>query len=58
MSNSNLNSEYRSGFIAGIVRAFISQPFDTVKTKMQSGNYANSLLCAREIIKNEGVKFL
>lgn len=58
MSTSNSNSEYKSGFIAGITRAVISQPFDTVKTKMQSGNYANSLICAREIIKNEGVKFL
>lgn len=54
----NSTSEYKSGFIAGITRAIISQPFDTVKTKMQSGNYPNSLICAKQIIQNEGIKFL
>jgi hypothetical protein len=55
---SNPNAEYKSGFVAGITRAIISQPFDTVKTKMQSGNYPNSLVCAKQIIQTEGVKFL
>lgn len=55
---SNANSEYKTGFIAGGIRAIISQPFDTVKTKMQSGNYKNSVVCAREILKNEGIRFL
>lgn len=57
MANSKLE-EYKSGFVAGITRAIISQPFDTIKTKMQSGNYPDSLICLREIIKNDGIKFL
>jgi solute carrier family 25 carnitine/acylcarnitine transporter 20/29 len=50
--------EIKNGFIAGSVRAIISQPFDTIKTKMQSGNYKNSLECLKLTVKNEGILFL
>lgn len=50
--------EIKNGFIAGVVRAIISQPFDTIKTKMQSGNYRNSIECLKLTVKNEGILFL
>jgi solute carrier family 25 carnitine/acylcarnitine transporter 20/29 len=49
---------YKSGFIAGITRAIISQPFDTIKTKMQTSNYKNSINCLKITIKNDGFMFL
>jgi len=54
----NNTSEYKSGFVAGIARAIISQPFDTVKTIMQTGKYPNSINCLKEIVKNNGVNYL
>jgi len=56
MSNFN-TSEFKSGIIAGCTRAIISQPFDTVKTHMQCGNYPSSLNCAKILMKNEGIGF-
>jgi ornithine carrier protein len=53
-----MDSEYKTGFIAGITRAIVSQPFDTIKTKMQSSLYKNSYECLKMTIKNEGLFFL
>jgi solute carrier family 25 carnitine/acylcarnitine transporter 20/29 len=48
--------EFRSGCIAGFVRAIVSQPFDTIKTKMQMNPsyYGTSLNCLRMSIQSEG----
>jgi len=51
MSN---NNDYKSGFVAGMTRAIISQPFDTIKTRMQSSNHKNSLECLKLSVKNDG----
>jgi hypothetical protein len=52
------DSEIKNGLIAGITRAIISQPFDTIKTKMQYGNYKSAFSCLQSTLKNEGALFL
>ena len=52
------DNEFKNGIIAGITRAIISQPFDTIKTKMQYGNYTNTFTCLQSVVKNEGALFL
>ncbi|KAJ5219790.1 hypothetical protein N7468_008994 [Penicillium chermesinum] len=47
------------GGMAGIITVYVTQPLDTVKTRMQSieasKHYKNSLACAASILKNEGM---
>ncbi|KAF8461133.1 mitochondrial carrier domain-containing protein [Kalaharituber pfeilii] len=50
------------GAVAGIVTVYVTQPLDSVKTRMQSieakKEYRNSLHCAVRIVKEEGVRTL
>ncbi|KAF8449670.1 mitochondrial tricarboxylate transporter [Terfezia claveryi] len=50
------------GAIAGIVTVYVTQPLDSVKTRMQSieakKEYRNSLHCAMRIVREEGVRTL
>jgi len=52
-------STFAIGGMAGLITVYITQPIDTVKTRMQSlearKNYRNSLDCATKIFKNEGI---
>ncbi|KUM63926.1 hypothetical protein ACN42_g3198 [Penicillium freii] len=47
------------GGIAGLITVYVTQPLDTVKTRMQSleasKHYKNSIVCATRIVKDEGV---
>ncbi|CAG7943598.1 unnamed protein product [Penicillium nalgiovense] len=47
------------GGLAGLITVYVTQPLDTVKTRMQSleasKHYKNSIVCATRIIKDEGV---
>ena len=47
------------GGVAGLVTVFVTQPLDTIKTRMQSPEakqmYGNTLRCASMIFKQEGV---
>ncbi|RAH71025.1 putative mitochondrial tricarboxylate transporter (Ctp) [Aspergillus aculeatinus CBS 121060] len=47
------------GGIAGLITVYVTQPLDTVKTRMQSleasKNYRNSFVCAARIFKDEGI---
>lgn len=55
-------STFGIGAIAGIVTVYVTQPLDSVKTRMQSieakQEYRNSLHCATRIIQEEGVRTL
>jgi solute carrier family 25 carnitine/acylcarnitine transporter 20/29 len=53
-----IDTEVKNGIVAGITRAIISQPFDTVKTQMQYGNYKNARSCLKSVVKKQGVLFL
>ena len=50
---------FATGGIAGLITVYVTQPLDTVKTRMQSidarAAYGNSFRCAALIFKNEGV---
>ncbi|PYH95201.1 mitochondrial tricarboxylate transporter [Aspergillus ellipticus CBS 707.79] len=52
-------STFALGGIAGLITVYVTQPLDTVKTRMQSleasKNYKNSFVCAARILKDEGV---
>ncbi|RMJ25565.1 Tricarboxylate transport protein [Aspergillus sp. HF37] len=52
-------STFAIGGLAGLITVYITQPLDTVKTRMQSleasKNYKNSFVCAMRIFKDEGV---
>jgi solute carrier family 25 citrate transporter 1 len=52
-------STFGIGGIAGLITVYVTQPLDTVKTRMQSiearSMYKNSFACAAMIFKNEGV---
>jgi len=47
------------GGIAGLITVYVTQPLDTIKTRMQSiearSLYKNSFACAALIAKNEGI---
>ena len=50
---------FTMGGLAGLITVFVTQPLDTIKTRMQSiearGTYRNSFHCAALIFKQEGV---
>lgn len=52
-------STFGIGAAAGLITVYVTQPIDTVKTRMQSMEarslYKNSLACAATIVKSEGV---
>ncbi|CAI7591503.1 unnamed protein product [Penicillium bialowiezense] len=52
-------STFGIGGVAGLITVYVTQPLDTVKTRMQSieasKNYKNSFVCAARIVKDEGV---
>ncbi|KAL3446827.1 mitochondrial carrier domain-containing protein [Aspergillus insuetus] len=52
-------STFALGGIAGIITVYVTQPLDTVKTRMQSleasRNYKNSFVCAARIFRDEGL---
>ncbi|KAM3509989.1 hypothetical protein MY11210_006094 [Beauveria gryllotalpidicola] len=53
-------STFALGGLAGLVTVFVTQPLDTIKTRMQSPEakqiYGNTLRCAGLILRNEGVR--
>ncbi|TAQ84115.1 hypothetical protein B7494_g7562 [Chlorociboria aeruginascens] len=52
-------STFGIGGIAGLITVYVTQPLDTIKTRMQSiearRTYKNSFACAASIMKNEGL---
>ena len=52
-------STFGIGGLAGLITVYVTQPLDTIKTRMQSiearTTYRNSFHCASMIFKNEGV---
>ncbi|KAA8645524.1 putative mitochondrial tricarboxylate transporter (Ctp) [Aspergillus tanneri] len=52
-------STFAIGGIAGLITVYVTQPLDTIKTRMQSleasKNYKNSFICAARIFKDEGI---
>jgi solute carrier family 25 citrate transporter 1 len=52
-------STFGIGGVAGLITVYVTQPLDTVKTRMQSiearSLYKNSIACAVSIVKNESV---
>ncbi|KAF6241119.1 hypothetical protein HO173_000913 [Letharia columbiana] len=51
-------STFAIGGLAGLITVYVTQPLDTIKTRMQSidarKEYKNSFECATKIVKNEG----
>ncbi|KAL4959982.1 putative mitochondrial tricarboxylate transporter (Ctp) [Aspergillus stella-maris] len=52
-------STFALGGMAGFITVYVTQPLDTVKTRMQSleasKNYKNSFVCAARIFRDEGL---
>ncbi|KAL1958460.1 hypothetical protein VTO42DRAFT_4324 [Malbranchea cinnamomea] len=52
-------STFAIGGLAGLITVYVTQPLDTIKTRMQSlearQNYKNSFVCAAKIFKHEGI---
>ncbi|KAL4792320.1 mitochondrial carrier domain-containing protein [Aspergillus venezuelensis] len=52
-------STFALGGVAGFITVYVTQPLDTVKTRMQSleasKNYKNSFVCAARIFRDEGL---
>ncbi|KAI2174940.1 hypothetical protein LOZ21_006766, partial [Ophidiomyces ophidiicola] len=52
-------STFAIGGMAGLVTVYVTQPLDTVKTRMQSiearNSYNNSFECAAKILRDEGI---
>ncbi|KAE8148820.1 mitochondrial carrier domain-containing protein [Aspergillus avenaceus] len=52
-------STFAIGGMAGLITVYVTQPLDTVKTRMQSleasKNYKNSFTCAARIFRDEGM---
>ncbi|EEQ35575.1 tricarboxylate transport protein [Microsporum canis CBS 113480] len=52
-------STFAIGGMAGLITVYVTQPLDTVKTRMQSlearNSYKHSLDCVAKILKNEGI---
>ncbi|KAL9008507.1 MAG: hypothetical protein Q9173_006370, partial [Seirophora scorigena] len=52
-------STFGIGGLAGLITVYVTQPLDTIKTRMQSiearKEYKNSVACATRIFKDEGV---
>ncbi|KAL4945348.1 hypothetical protein BDV06DRAFT_209587 [Aspergillus oleicola] len=52
-------STFALGGMAGLITVYVTQPLDTVKTRMQSleasRNYKNSFVCAARIFRDEGL---
>ncbi|KAL2058452.1 hypothetical protein ABVK25_001180 [Lepraria finkii] len=52
-------STFGIGGLAGLITVYVTQPLDTIKTRMQSiearKEYKNSFVCAAKIFKQEGV---
>lgn len=50
---------FATGGVAGLITVYVTQPLDTIKTRMQSiearNMYGNSFKCASIIFKQEGV---
>ncbi|KAE8348459.1 mitochondrial carrier domain-containing protein [Aspergillus coremiiformis] len=52
-------STFAIGGVAGFITVYVTQPLDTVKTRMQSleasKDYKNSFVCAARILRDEGI---
>ena len=52
-------STFAIGGMAGLITVYVTQPLDTIKTRMQSiearKDYKNSFNCAARILKDEGI---
>jgi solute carrier family 25 citrate transporter 1 len=50
---------FAMGGIAGLITVYVTQPLDTIKTRMQSIEaktvYGNSFRCAQMIFRDEGI---
>ncbi len=52
-------STFALGGVAGLITVYVTQPLDTVKTRMQSlearSQYRNTFVCAARMFKEEGI---
>ena len=51
-------THYTAGLFAGFAQTVVGHPFDTVKVRMQTGNFASSWTCLQWTVRNEGVRGL
>lgn len=53
-------STFALGGVAGLITVYVTQPLDTIKTRMQSlearSEYRNTFVCAGRMFKEEGVR--
>lgn len=53
-------STFGLGGVAGLITVYVTQPLDTIKTRMQSvearREYANTFVCASRMWREEGVR--
>jgi solute carrier family 25 citrate transporter 1 len=52
----NSGTTFATGAIAGTITVYVSQPFDTIKSRTQSARGAGTLEAARSILVDSGIR--
>ena len=47
---------FATGAVAGVITVYVTQPFDTIKTRTQSAAGASTVAAFRTVLHNDGIR--